>query len=365
MVIVRRWVGGLFLGLAAWALSGCMASSIVATVVEQTPVAQGNCLTVGCASLEIAAYVVDQVTEGNPTPCRKLNSVARALAVRCGYDAGSLQARDVVASGLPVCPLTLAARDARLWPVLPELLDKGANPVTCHETPLAALAVADACPDFAAASSESLAALRRLAENDPRAVQHDVVRLLSCPNARRVALDTVLDDWAAQGRLPAARLGFNALAALHPSALESPLAHRLEAEGHRASAVAMAGRLPNGFDLALRNADFAALDWWFARRPELANGVPSAPGGRNAWLPLARVLTPSYLADASRQADLVTFLIARGASPKQALPYESSRDVLALARQVRSPVLAQLEAPAPMAALAPRSTAGDERLAAR
>jgi hypothetical protein len=366
MGIFKRFAGRVVvLLLCTLGLGGCMATSFVAMAVERTSVAQGNCLTVGCASLEIAGYVYDQANEGAATPCRRLNTVARALSVRCGYDAGSLDPHDVAASGLPVCPLTLATRDARLWPVLPELAAKGASLAQCHEAPLAALAEADACPDFAAATPEVLVALRGLAETDPHAVQYDVVRLLSCPNARRVALDTVLDDWLAAGRLSPSRLGFSPFAALHPSALESPLSHHLEAAGHgvRAAFGSSPGRLPGGFDLALRTADLPALDWWLARMPDLANGVPSISGQRTAWLPLARVLTPAYLADPLRQPELVAFLIARGADPKHRLPYDPARDVVALARQYKSPSLALLEPSASIAAIATPDAAASDRLA--
>ena len=70
----------------------------------------------------------------------RLNSVERALQSRCGkFEEGSLVTKDVLASGLNVCPLTLAARDPQFWPVLPELLARGALPERCEQAPLQAL----------------------------------------------------------------------------------------------------------------------------------------------------------------------------------------------------------------------------------
>src|SRR5512146_1238941 len=101
-------------------------------------------LSGGCTTALVVAHVHRELTEGDPTPCVLLNSVERALKARCGaFEQGSLHAADVARSGLPVCPLTLAARDPRLWPVLPELLAKGASPESCDEAPLAALAAAE------------------------------------------------------------------------------------------------------------------------------------------------------------------------------------------------------------------------------
>src|SRR5204863_1830933 len=154
-----------------------------------------------------------------------LNSVEQALSGRCGpYQAGSLLTKDVLASGLPRCPVAIAARDPRFWPVLSELLSKGASPEACDEAPLVALAQASPCPDFTAASAESLAALRWLADADAHAIHHDVVRMLSCPKAREAGLSTVLDGWLAQGQLPTRGLPFGPLGALDPTALGSPLA---------------------------------------------------------------------------------------------------------------------------------------------
>ncbi|HUG22802.1 hypothetical protein [Piscinibacter sp.] len=303
-------------------------------------------LSSGCTTTMVVMYAYDKFTEGDPTPCHRLNSVERALSPRCGpYEAGTLVTKDVNASGLPQCPLSIAARDPRLWPALPELLAKGALPEVCDEAPLAALARATPCPDFSAATPESLVALRWLAEADARAIQHDVVRLLSCPAAHRAGLSTVLDSWLAQGLLPARGLAFGPLGALHPQHLDSPLAHALEAQGHTAQAALGShdGKLPGGFDEALRHDHRAALDWWLDRVPDLANRVPSTHYGQFSWIPLARVITPSYIAQPEQQLALVEYLMSRGADPWNALPHDAGQSVVSLARRLNSPALALLD----------------------
>ncbi|HEY0859026.1 MAG TPA: hypothetical protein VGE16_18310, partial [Albitalea sp.] len=315
----RRAVGWGGVAAAAFLTSGCAATSVLTFAYEQAN--GGQCISPGCAAGAIVSYALDKATEGNPTPCHRLNSVERALSTRCGaYEAGSLLTKDVTASGLPVCPLSLAARDPALWPVLPELLAKGASPERCVQPPLVALAQSSPCPDFSIASSESLAALRWLADADARAVHHDVLRMLSCPAARNAGLGTVIDTWVEHGQLPPRGLAFGPFSALHPSALDSPLSRALEAQGHRARASlgAYDGRLPTSFDLALRDGDRAALDWWLDRVPELANRVPSRDGSQLPWVPLARVITPTYLADPAQQTPLVAYLIERGADPWRA-----------------------------------------------
>jgi hypothetical protein len=307
----------------------------------------------GCTTAMIVAHVHAQVTEGDPTPCIRLNSVERALSPRCGaFAEGSLRAADIAAPGLPACPLMLAARDARLWPVLPELLAKGAAPEACRDAPLAALARANPWPDFALATPASLASLRWLAEADAHSIQHDVVRMLSGPSARAAGLSGVLDAWLAQGLLPAdGSLAFNPLSALHPDALATPLARALEAAGHRAAIGSYDGRLASGFDEALRTGRWAALDWWLARVPELAARVPAARANQLPWVPLAQVLTPNYLAYPEQRRALVEYLIAHGADPWASLPHEPTRSVASYARELQSPLVALLEAPRGLAAV--------------
>jgi len=325
-------------------LAGCAATSVLTFAYEQAN--EGECLSAGCAAVAVVRHALDKATEGDPAPCWRLNSVERALSGRCGpYVPGTLLTKDVTASGLPRCPLLLAARQPTLWPVLPELIEKGAQPESCDQPPLAVLAQADPCPNFSAASSASLDALRWLAEVDAREIHHDVVRMLSCPSARLAGLDHVIDNWQAQGQLPTRGLAFGVFGALHPTSLGSPLAQRLEAQGHRARAGlgAYQGELPSGFDLALRSADRDALDWWFARVPGLVNRVPPRQGNQMPWLPLARVLTPSYLAQPQQQREMVAYLLARGADPWRTLPHDPGTTVVAYAWQLNSPLVALLD----------------------
>lgn len=327
-------------------LGGCAATSVMTFAYERAN--EGECVSAGCAAAAVLNYAMDKATEGEPAPCRKLNSVELALSPRCGaYQPGTLVTKDVMASGLPQCPLSLAARDARFWPMLPELLSKGAAPETCSTPPLVALAQATPCPDFSTASAESLRSLRWLAENDTHAVHHDVVRMLSCPSARKAGLNTVLDTWLAQGQLPSRGLSFGALSALHPDYLGSPFSQALEAKGHsaRSGLGAYLGQLPGSFDVALREGNRPALDWWLDRAPELANRVPPRQGNQLPWIPLVRVLTPTYLAHADQQPELVAYLLSRGADPWKSLPHDPGRTVISFAEQVKSPSLPLLQAP--------------------
>lgn len=308
----------------------------------------GALLTSGCTTTLVVMHVYDKMTDGDPTACYKLNSVDRALQERCGpFVAGSLKAQDIRASGLPVCPLTVAARHPAFWPVLPELVAKGATPEACSVAPWVALAQAHPCPDFARAAPTELQALRWVAQADARALHHDAVRALSCPNARAVGLDRVLDDWVAQDQLPAGVLPFGALGALHPSHLGSPLALALEARGHTAAAAlgGYDGQLPGGFEEALRLGDFAALDWWLQRVPALANRAPPASNSQLPWVPLARVLTPAFMPDPALQRQTVAYLIAHGADPDRTLPHDPAQTVRSMAVRMKSPLVAALAAP--------------------
>lgn len=325
-----------------------MVMGLFKRVAAALAVLTGALLGSGCTTTLVLVHLHEKLTEGDPTPCIRLHSVERALTARCGkFEAGSLVTRDVQASGLPVCPLTLAARDPRFWPVLPELLAHGAMPERCAESPLRAMAEQLPCPPFENASRAELDAVRWLAEADARAVNHDVVRALSCPGARVAGLHTVLDGWFAQGLLDAGQVGFSPLGALHPSHLSSPLARQLEASGHHARGAlgAYDGRLPSGFEMALKTADLVALDWWLTRAPDLVNRAPPAQGGQLPWLPLAKVLSPHFLADAAQQRTVVEYLLKRGADPWRRLPHEPQRTVVSLARELNSPVLNLLDLP--------------------
>ena len=328
------------LAIGATLLAGCTAPSMLlsaAGVATDTSVPWA-----------IVKHVHEKMTEGDPVPCSKLNTVQRALSARCGkFEAGSIDAKDVARTGMQICPLIVAARDPRFWPVLPELIDKGAQPESCHQSPMVELAQAQACPDFASASAPVLRSLTWLAEGDARAVRHDVVRMLSCPNARNVGLDRVLAGWAAGGALNPDQIGFGVLGALHPDYLDTAFARSLEANGHtaRASLGAYDGKLSPGFEEALRGSHWAALDWWLARAPELARSVPPTQGNRQPWLPLARVLVPTFLDDPATQHRMVSYLLAHGANPRQRLPFDPSQSVIAYARTLHSPLVSMLEAP--------------------
>ena len=348
-----RLAVGLSCALMCWlSLSACTTTGLVlsaAGVATDTSIPWA-----------IAKHVHRQMTEGDPVPCVQLNSVQRALTERCGeFKPGSIKAAEVEFAGFGVCPLSVAAREPQFWPVMTELLNKGARVAACPQSPLVDLAQAQvqvtqaqtqsqsqaqACPDFESASPASLRTLTVLAQSDGRAVHHDVLRLLSCPSARRVGLDRLIDRWMAQGQLPVAGLSFSPLSGLHPDHLNSPLAMALQAQGHTVDAALLAqdGKLPAGFEAALRASHWAALDWWLARRPALARSVPPAKGTQLPWLPLARVLTPQFLEAPGSQAEMVKFLMARGASPSQLLPFDNSKTVQAFAEQLKSPVAPEM-----------------------
>ena len=311
-------------------------------------------------SWEVVKYVHGKLTEGEPTACIRLSNLQRALNVRCGaFVAGSLQASDIATADLGECPLAFVARDPRLWPVLPELLDRGAQPEACRRSPLVDLAQAQPCPDFASASPAVRRSLGWLAQTDARAIHHDVVRMLSCPGAQAAGLDRVVVEWLAAGQLKPGTLGFSPLGALHPTAMALPLARELEAAGHTAHAAlgGYDGRLASGFEEALRTSDQAALDWWFARAPELVNRVPPMQGNQLSWLPLARVLIPNFLADPATREQMVGFLMARGANPRQRLPADPGRTVIGYAQSLHSPLLALLDPPLalPVSTRSPRA----------
>ena len=305
---------------------------------------------------EIIKHLHAKFTEGDPPPCATLDSVDRALSPGCGeFVVGSLRVQDVESSRFSACALTIAARDTRLWPVLPELLAKGADARTCPESPIVALAQANDCPSLATASEDVRESLATLTRNDPRAVHHDVLRWLSCPTSRAAGLDASLTRWLQAGALDPGTLSFSPLAALHPSHIGSPFAVALEARGHSATAGGgdYLGQRASGFEAALRSSDFAALEWWLARAPQFASRVP---GHQLDWVPLARVLTPGFLASPASQPEMVSFLLAHGANPRTRLPADPSLSVIAMARSFNSPLVGLLEAaPVPRQADLPSS----------
>ena len=342
-----RWAAAAVVALGLLALGGCTTTSLLlgaAGVASDSSVPWA-----------IIKHVHAKLTEGEPAPCAALDSVERALSPRCGeFVTGSLRAADIASSGFSACALTTAARDARLWPALPELIASGARAETCTQPPLVALAQANDCPDLTAVPGDVRGAFTGLAQSDPRSVHHDVVRWLSCPRSRAAGIDHVLNDWLASGALAYGALSFSPLAALHPGAIGSPLSAALEARGHSVETAfgGYVGQRASGFEAALRSSDWAALDWWLARSPQLANRVP---GPQLDWLPLARVLAPGFVAHPDTRADMVGFLLARGADPRTRLPSDSSQSVVALARAMRSPLVEVLEG-APASGLEPAPT---------
>ena len=332
-LLVRRF--GLALALGPL-LAAC---TPVALLVSATGMATDTSVT-----WEVVKHIHGQLTADDAAPCIQLNGVQRALNARCEYTPGNIRSADIARSGLQECPLAVATRDPRLWRALPELLDRGARVEACPGSPLLALAAADACPDFGAASPEVREAIRSLAEDDPRAVRHDVFRMLSCPRARAVGLDRVLMTWLDRGDLQPGRISFSPLGAADPELLLSRFGRELETAGHKPEAAldGYEGVLPSGYELALRSSHWAAIDWWLYRLPQLANLAPPSRGGL-PWVPLQRVLVSGFLQHPETQRDMVVLLMARGASPAQALPSDPRRTVASFAAQLKSPMLSLLE----------------------
>jgi len=353
---IARLLSSLLPAFAAVALAGCTAPGLLlgaAGVATDTSV-----------TWDIVRHVHGKLTEDDPTPCALLNSVQRAVNPRCEFVPGSIRTADLARSGLQACPLEAAARDPRLWRALPELVAVGATPQRCDRSPLQALAETDACPDFTAAPAPVVQAIAWLAESDPRAIRHDVFRMLGCPAARSVGLDRVLATWLDRGALEPGTLSFSPLGALHPDLVGSRFSRELEVAGHvpQTALDNYDGKLPSGFEEALRTSHWPALEWWLYRLPELANRAPPTRGAQLAWVPLQRVLLPTFLADPSTQRDMVGFLMAHGADPKAKLPFDRSKNVVGFAASIRSPMLPVLQpppsAPKPAAATYADSTRG-------
>ena len=329
------------LALGAGLLAGCTAPGLI---LSGMGVATDTSVT-----WDIVKHVHAQLTADDPTPCALLNSVQRALNARCTFQPGSIKTADIAKSGLQGCPLGVATSDARVWRALPELIEKGAKVESCARAPLQDLAEADGCPDFQSASPEVLKAIVYIAENDPRSVRHDVFRMFSCSRARAAGLDQVLVGWLDSGKLQPGTLSFSPLEALDPQVLVSRFGRELQTAGHASSAALdnYDGALPSGFEEALRTANWAALEWWLFELPQLANIAPPSRGGQMSWVPLQRVLLPGFLADPAAQPEMVSFLLAHGADPRQKLPFDTARTVIGFAKAIKSPVLTLLDAPAP------------------
>lgn len=320
-------------------LAGCTAPALIMTAAG---IATDTSMT-----WEMVKHVHGMLTEDDPTPCVLLNSVQRALNGRCEFVPGSIRTADIAKTGLQGCPLTVATQDARLWRALPELIEKGAGVESCARSPLQDLAEVDACPNFQAASPEILKAMVYLADNDPRAVRHDVFRMFSCSRARAAGLDQVLVGWLDRGKLQPGTISFSPLEALDPDVLVTSFGRELEVAGHSPSAALdhYDGSLPSGFEEALRTSHWAALEWWFYELPQLVNLAPPSRGAQMAWVPLQRVLLPGYLVNPGEQADTVRFLMAHGANPHSKLPFDPGKNVIAFAAAIKSPMVAVLDAP--------------------
>lgn len=336
---------------AAVALAGCTAPGLLLTAV--------GIGTDSSMTWDIVKHLHGKLTEDDATPCALLNTVQQALTPRCGYVAGSIKVADIAHTGLQGCALAAATQDARLWPVLPELIDKGATVERCARSPLQDLAEADPCPDFQSASPAVLKSMVFLAESDPRAVRHDIFRMLGCSRARAVGLDSVLVTWLDRGSLQPGTLSFSPLEALDPDLLVTRLGRELEVAGHSSNAALdhYDGTLPSGFEEALRTSNWAALEWWFYELPQLANQAPPSRGGQMDWVPLQRVLLPGFLQDKASQAQMVAFLMAHGANPKKKLPFDPDKTVIAFAAAIKSPMLPLLDAPPAPTAVMPTTLA--------
>ncbi len=335
------------------ALGGCTAPGLILTA---TGIATDTSMT-----WDIVKHLHAKLTEDDPRPCILLDSVQRALNARCDYVAGSIRTADIARNGLQACPLAAATQDPRLWRALPELVEKGATSARCPRSPLQDLAEADACPDFASASPEVLHAMAELADSDPRAVRHDVFRMLSCPNARSAGLDRVLVGWLDRGKLEPGTISFNPLEALDPGLIGSRFARDLQVAGHTPQTALdhFEGTLPSGFEEALRTSNWEALGWWLYELPQLANEAPPSRGAQLASIPLQQVLLPGFLRDPSTQGEMVRFLMARGADPRRKLPFDSGTTVIGFAASIKSPMLALLDPPRPTPAapiVAPATT---------
>ena len=152
-----RWLWAA-LGLAWLALSsGCTTTGVL---LSAAGVATDTSMT-----WEIVKHVHAKLTEGDDVPCVRLNSVQRAINVRCApFVPGSVRAEDVEEARLEGCVLAVAVRDARAWPAVPELIEKGARPEGCARPPLLELAQLPGCPDFRQASPAVVLAFRRMAD---------------------------------------------------------------------------------------------------------------------------------------------------------------------------------------------------------
>ena len=124
MTRLPRWAAIIATALGLMGMLGLGACTTTSVLLGVAGVASDTSMT-----WEIVKHVHGKLTEGDPRPCVTLDSVERALSPGCGgFVSGSLRNQDIASGRFNACALTTVARDVRLWPVLPELLAKGARP---------------------------------------------------------------------------------------------------------------------------------------------------------------------------------------------------------------------------------------------
>lgn len=291
----------------------------------------------GC--ITTAVIVMSQIDL--PPACHSLSTPEQATLERCGgYKVGELLTKDVNTAFASACPLTNFAHSKATWNGLPELVALGADPALCSQAPLRAMAEVQACPDFAALSPDVREAVRWLARNDPHSVSGPVLHMLTCPSARQAGLTPVVTEWLAAGQLAPGRVDFSVLSSIHPASLNDPWVDTLLVTGHTVrTAVTMDA---TGYERALAMGDVATLRWWTQRAPELVHRVPAHSASHLPWVPLARIMTPSFTRDDAACEASARFLLTHGADPKAALPEDRSQTVKDHTARVRPTLLTLL-----------------------
>lgn len=291
----------------------------------------------GC--ITTAVIIMSQIDL--PPVCHSLSTPEQATLERCGgYKAGELLTKDVNIAFASACPLTNFARNKPTWNGLPELIALGADPALCSQAPLQAMAAAQACPDFAALSPDVRESVRWLARNDPHSVSGPVLHMLTCPSARQAGLTTIVPEWLAAGLLAPDRADFSVLSSIHPASLNDPWVDTLLVSGHAVrTAVAMDA---TGYEHALATGDVATLRWWTQRAPELVHRVPAHSASHLPWVPLARIMTPTFTRDDAACEASARFLLTQGADPKAVLPEDRGQTVQDYTARVRPNLLALL-----------------------
>jgi hypothetical protein len=231
-------------------------------------------------------------------------------------------------------------------------LEKGATSERCARSPLQDLAEVDACPNFQAASPQVLKAFVYLAESDRARNPARRVSHVQLQQRRAAGLDQVLVGWLDPRRAAGGNALVQPARSARPGNARLALRRELQIAGHspQRRSTTTTGVLQSGFEEALRTSNWAALEWWFYELPQLLNVAPPSRGAQLPFVPLQRVLLPGYLPDQAAQGEMVKYLLARGANPRQKLPFDPGRNVVGFAMSIRSPMLALLDEPAPTAA---------------